>query len=67
VALFSECGGWIEYFHRLIHAFSAMILEILQLLPNTALEATPHSHCGLASECSDCLARWVRGASAFVR
>jgi hypothetical protein len=35
--------------------------------PNTALEATPHSHCGYASERSDCLARWVRGASAFGR
>jgi len=36
-------------------------------LPNTALEATPHSHCGFASELSGCLMRWVRGASAFVR
>jgi hypothetical protein len=35
--------------------------------PNTALEATPHSHCGFASEFSGCLIRWVRGASAFVR
>jgi hypothetical protein len=35
--------------------------------PNTALEATPHSHCDFASEFSGCLARWVRGASAFVR
>jgi hypothetical protein len=37
------------------------------MMPNTALEATPHSLCGFASEFSGCLARWVRGASAFVR
>jgi hypothetical protein len=35
--------------------------------PNTALEATPHSHCGFASELSDCCESSVRGASAFVR
>jgi hypothetical protein len=35
--------------------------------PNTALEATPHSHCGFASEFSDLRMLRVRGASAFVR
>jgi len=35
--------------------------------PNTALEATPHSHCDFASELSDYFELWVRGASAFVR
>jgi hypothetical protein len=35
--------------------------------PNTALEATPHSRCGLAVKVSGYLTRWVRGASAFVR
>jgi hypothetical protein len=36
-------------------------------MPNTALEATPHSRRGFASEFSGCLTRWVRGASAFGR
>jgi hypothetical protein len=35
--------------------------------PNTALEATPHSHCRFASELSDSRESRVRGASAFVR
>jgi hypothetical protein len=35
--------------------------------PNTALEATPHSLCGLASEFSGLRELLVRGASAFVR
>ena len=35
--------------------------------PNTALEATPHSHGGFASEVSDDFESLVRGASAFVR
>jgi hypothetical protein len=35
--------------------------------PNTALEATPHSRRGFASELSDYIEPQVRGASAFVR
>jgi hypothetical protein len=35
--------------------------------PNTALEATPHSHCDFASEISDNFELRVRGASAFGR
>ena len=38
-----------------------------KLPPNTALEPTPHSRCGLASEHSDLREPQVRGGSAFVR
>ena len=39
----------------------------MTIWPNTALEATPHSRRGFASEVLGCLTRWIRGASAFVR
>jgi hypothetical protein len=42
-------------------------MESLIMLPNTALEATPHSHCRFASELSGCSESSVRGASAFGR
>jgi hypothetical protein len=47
-------------------SFHFMSLSLIAM-PNTALEATPHSRCGLAVKVSGCLTRWVRGASAFVR
>ena len=42
-------------------------MKIKRHRPNTALEATPHSHCGFASELFDDFELRVRGASAFVR
>jgi hypothetical protein len=43
------------------------IITKTTMWPNTALEATPHSHCGFASEPDDYFESSVRGASAFGR
>jgi hypothetical protein len=42
-------------------------IERMTMWPNTALEATPHSRRGFASELCGCFESLVRGASAFVR
>jgi hypothetical protein len=64
---------WNSVSFQVVPEPSSLALLLLGLLlfwrkwPNTALEATPHSHCRFASKLFGCLACWVRGASAFVR
>ena len=68
IAVLTLSAAW--YFNRKAQKLKRaekMRVLIRNRQPNTALEATPHSHCVFASEFSGCLTRWVRGASAFVR
>jgi hypothetical protein len=53
--------------HRRRWLLVRRISVFTMMMPNTALEATPHSHCGFANERSDLRESLVRGASAFGR